>query len=598
MYKLGSQLKQASLQRRTAKTKIDKEAIELYSPTLLRVLAHRGVQTRQELEYTLNHLPHFEGLKDINKAAGRIAQAILQDELICIVGDFDADGATSVALLVRAFRAMGAYQVTYQVPNRFTDGYGLSAELVEQSAKAGIKLIITVDNGMGSFEAVECANQLGIDVIITDHHLAAETLPNAYCIVNPNQPDCAFESKSLAGVGVAFYVLIALRHWFKTQQPDHQAAHVNLAQWLDLVAVGTIADVVPLDYVNRILVAQGISRMHHDRVSYGIKALADVSSRDIKTLQANDIGFTLGPRINAAGRLDDMNLGIECLLADDVTTAWEKAEALQALNNQRRHVEQNMREQASDLLNEIIFDEVEIPPIICLYQANWHSGVVGIVAGRLKEKYHRPVIVFACETVDETLDETAADTATKLIKGSGRSIPGIHLRDLLERVSHIAPHAIERFGGHAMAAGLTLQAQNYDVFHEALLVAAKQMIKPSVFEPIIWTDGELSPQDFNLHFLQEIKRAGPWGQAFPEPVFDGEFRVLDARWLKEVHLKLRLEVPGQSSPVDAIAFFVNQAAWEYTDTEHVKIAYRLSENTFRDKTSLQLMIEYLWPLNP
>ncbi|RUO44342.1 single-stranded-DNA-specific exonuclease RecJ [Aliidiomarina taiwanensis] len=559
------------------------EGLPQHLPLPLRhILARRGVLQASELDLQLRGLLHFNTLKDAEKSAARIGQAILADESICIVGDFDADGATSVALFMRALTAMGARRVHFMVPNRFHDGYGLSPELVKLAHAEQTNLIITVDNGVSSFTAVEEANRLGIDVIITDHHLTADRLPEAYAMVNPNQPACSFASKALAGVGVTFYVLMALRAWFRDQQSNHPAAQVNLAQWLDLVAVGTVADVVPLDYNNRILVQQGVARIRQGLCIPGITALLQVAQREPAQIQARDLGFTVGPRINAAGRLDDMQKGIDCLLANDATEAREHALRLDELNRSRRTIEQSMQQDAESLLAKFELDADSFPNILAVYEPDWHQGVIGILAGRLKERFHRPVIAFA-------------DAGDNLLKGSARSIPGLHIRDLLERVHTLAPECIERFGGHAMAAGLSVPKDKFELFQEHVQRIANEWIEPHLLERIIWSDGALAPADFNLQLVHALNNAGPWGQKFEEPVFDGLFRVVQHRWLKDVHLKLVLEVEGSTQLVDAIAFHVPNAGWQFPNTEWVQLAFRLQENTFRGESKLQLMIEHIWP---
>lgn len=550
--------------------------------TLRRILARRGVQQANELELSLKGLLHFNTLLNAEKAAARIGAAILAQEPICIVGDFDADGATSVSLFMRALRAMGAEQVSFLVPNRFNDGYGLSPGLVRVAHEQQVKLIITVDNGVSSFTAVDEANRLAIDVIITDHHLTAATLPNAYTMVNPNQPDCSFVSKALAGVGVTFYVLMALRHWFRETHPEHVGANVNLAQWLDLVAIGTVADVVPLDYNNRILVQQGVARIRQGLCLPGVTALLEVAKRDPLQLQARDLGFTVGPRINAAGRLDDMQRGIDCLLSTDSESAREFALHLDELNRSRRVIEQDMQQDAEAMLAKFNIADGSFPSILAVHEPDWHQGVTGILAGRLKERFHRPVIAFA-------------DAGEGMLKGSARSIPGLHIRDLLERVHTLVPESIERFGGHAMAAGLSVPMTQFGTFQKVLHEVAEQWIEPAMLERVIWSDGELLADDFNLQLVRDLNGVGPWGQKFEEPLFDGTFRIVQQRWLKEVHLKLVLQVPGCQQLVDAIAFNVPNAGWELPATEHIQVAYRLQENVFRGQSQLQLMIEHIWP---
>src|SRR5690554_4705692 len=553
------------------------------SPRLCQVLARRGVKHAQQLDLSLKGLAHFSALADCERAAARIAVALQQQESICIVGDFDADGATSVSLFMLALQAMGAHNLQFLIPNRFADGYGLSSSLVNVAQQQGAKLIITVDNGMSSHDGVERANALGIDVIITDHHLPSSSLPNAYAIVNPNRGDCTFPSKALAGVGVTFYVLMALRSHFRALDANHPNAAINLTQWLDLVAVGTVADVVPLDYNNRILVQQGVARIRQGVCRPGIRALLNVAKRNLAELEARDLGFTVGPRINAAGRLDDMQLGIDCLLAEAEHESHAAALRLDELNRSRRTIEQSMQKDADAILARFDVQGQALPPILALHEEGWHQGVVGIVAGRLKERFHRPVIAFA-------------DAEDGLLKGSARSVPGLHMRDLLERVHSLAPHCIERFGGHAMAAGLTIPKAAYNDFCQILHQVAEQWVEPRMLERVIWSDGELDTSDFELAFVEQLKAIGPWGQKFEAPIFDNEFTVVKVRWMKEVHLKLTLAVPGSQNLVDAVAFNVPNQAWDWQESNRVRLAYQLQENVFNDRRSLQLMIQHLWPL--
>lgn len=555
---------------------------EHISPVIQNVLVNRGVTQAHELELNLKGLLHFRKLYQAEKAAARIGQAILAQERICIVGDFDADGATSVVLFVRALQAMGAQHVEFLVPNRFQDGYGLSVNLVQYAHEQQVQLIITVDNGVSSFAAVDRANQLKIDVIITDHHLTAEQLPAAFAMVNPNQAACSFPSKALAGVGVSFYVLMALRYWFREHHPNHQGAQVNLAQWLDLVALGTVADMVPLDYNNRILVQQGLARIRQGSCVAGITALLQVAKRDPHQLQASDLSFAVAPRINAAGRLDDMQRGIDCLLSNEPHQAYAFALHLDELNRSRREIEESMQQDADMFLARFQAEKNTLPSILAVHEADWHQGVIGILAGRLKERFHRPVIAFA-------------QAEAGVLKGSARSVAGLHIRDLIERVANLAPETVISFGGHAMAAGVQVSEQHFARFQHLLEQVATEWLEPHLLEQVLWSDGELTERELSLPFIRELQGYGPWGQKFAEPLFDGHFKVVQQRWLKEVHLKLVLQPLGRTQLVDAIAFNVPQAAWELPETETLQVAYRLQENTFRGESQLQLFIEHIWP---
>ncbi|MCC5856302.1 MAG: single-stranded-DNA-specific exonuclease RecJ [Idiomarina sp.] len=569
---------QVSIERRP---EVDASGLPQELPGIIRqILARRGVQGPEQLSLTLQSLHHFNQLTDCEKAAERIGNAVLAQEPICIVGDFDADGATSVTLFTLALTAMGAKHVHYLVPNRFADGYGLSPGLVNSAVEQGTRLLITVDNGISSFAGVDAANAAGIDVIVTDHHLPGQTMPAAYAVVNPNRRDCPFPSKALAGVGVVFYVLMALRTWFRQMHPEHPAGQLNLAQWLDLVAVGTVADVVPLDYNNRILVQQGVARIRSGACAAGVAALLKVAGRDQTQIQARDLGFTVGPRINAAGRLDDMQKGIECLLAVDVDQAHMHALHLDELNRSRRVIQAEMQQDAERLLAQFKQSDQQLPPVLAVHDVSWHQGVIGILAGRLKEQFYRPVIAFA-------------DAGDGLMKGSARSVPGVHMRDLLERVHTLAPHTIKAFGGHAMAAGLSVPEEQFAEFQAILSEVAASWVDSDILSRTLWSDGELSAADLSVDFVQQLQQLGPWGQKFEEPLFDGVFRVAQQRWLKEVHLKLVLEEPESGLLCDAIAFNVPNAEWDWQPCERVHVVYRVAENIFRGESRLQLMIEHL-----
>lgn len=567
-----------TLQRRP---EVDVSDLPAEMPWILRqLLARRGITTAEQLDLRLQRLPHFAQLHNAERAAERLWLAIERQEHICICGDFDADGATSTALMVSVLRAMGAQQVSYCVPNRFTDGYGLSPNVVSYAQQQGAQLLLTVDSGISCHAGVDAANAAGLDVIITDHHLAGAELPKAYAIVNPNQPACGFPSKSIAGVGVAFYVLLALRAQARERQ--HQAAQLNLAEWLDLVALGTVADVVKLDGTNRVLVQQGLQRIRAGHCRPGIQALLQVTQREPERLQATDLGFALAPRINAAGRLDDMAIGIECLLSEDINTATELAAQLNDLNAERRSIESEMRESAASYVADLQLTEAQLPPLLVLHEAGWHQGVVGIVAGRVKEQFHRPTITFA-----------AGDDG--LLKGSARSIPGLHMRDLLERVHTLQPNLIERFGGHAMAAGLSLAPENLEAFKQAAVAVAEEWLEAEALERTIVTDGSLDASCFTQGFVEQLQRLGPWGQGFPEPLFDDTFELVQQRIVGKNHLKMVVR-SNDGIILDAIAFNVDTNVWPDLELREAQLVYKLQLNHFRGRTNVQLLVEHLLPL--
>ena len=500
-------------------------------PLLRRLYLHRGVKTAAELERGAKYLLPWQSLGGIDAAVALLHRMLTGGQRIMVVGDFDADGATSTALTVLALRSMGG-NVDYLVPNRFDDGYGLSPEVVEQARARGAEMILTVDNGISSHAGVETAAAHGIPVLITDHHLPGETLPAADAIVNPNLSDSAFPSRALAGVGVAFYLMLALRAhlreqgWFTPQRSEP-----NLAAWLDLVALGTVADVVPLDANNRILVWQGLSRIRAGKCRAGIRALLEIANRDARQLAASDLGFAVGPRLNAAGRLDDMSVGVALLLTEDIAQARMLASELDALNQTRKEIEQGMKSEALALCDALERQHSDLPLGLAFYHPEWHQGVVGILASRLKERFHRPVIAFA-PAGDGTL------------KGSGRSIAGLHLRDALERLDTLYPGLIIKFGGHAMAAGLSLETEKYDAFRERFAALIDEWLDGEALQGVVWSDGELHAQEFSLHTAEMLREAGPWGQAFPEPVFDGKFKLLQQRLVGERHLKVMVEPLG------------------------------------------------------
>ena len=551
------------------------------SPLLSRIVASRGVDDERLLSSDLKHLLPVSSLKGIEVATGRLCQALKQQQRVLIVGDFDADGATATALCKRALLALGFQHVDYIVPNRFEYGYGLTPEIIDVASPYEAQLIITVDNGISSIEGVEYARKLGIDVVITDHHLPGGSLPDAVAIVNPNQPDDIFKSKNLAGVGVVFYLMLALkqalvkRDYFNREKIPLP----SIVRWLDLVALGTVADVVPLDSNNRVLVEQGLRRIRSGQCSAGILALLKVAKKDHSQACSQDLGFACGPRLNAAGRLDDMSLGIECLLTDSFDVAMNLASELDEMNRTRRELESGMKEDALKQLDSVDLDRKKLPRIICLFHEDWHQGIVGIIAARIRERYYRPCIVFAPSVDGE-------------IKGSGRSIPGIHMRDVIDRVATLNPQVVEKFGGHAMAAGLSLKAKDYSAFNDAVLSVMSVQVDASVFKEEILSDGELEPEFFSLTVAQELSQRIPWGQGFPAPVFDDVFEIVERRELKQVHLKYLLRKKGQSGVVSAIAFNVDVEKWPSPgDSAH--FLYQLSVNEYNEQRSLQLMVQRL-----
>lgn len=548
-------------------------------PRLKQIYADRGVEDAAQLNRSAKALLHYNQLQGVEKAVSLLAQAIATNKKIIIVGDFDADGATSTALSMMSLSMMGSTNHDYLVPNRFDFGYGLSPEIVEVAAGQQAEVIITVDNGIACFAGVEKAKSLGITVIVTDHHLAAETLPIADAIVNPNQPGCGFLSKNLAGVGVAFYLMLALRAELKANGwLELQGLPVpNLADLLDVVALGTVADVVPLDDNNRILVHQGLQRIRSDKCRPGIQAIIEVAGRERSRLVASDLGFVVGPRLNAAGRLDDMSLGIECLITDDPARARQIAVQLDSLNRERREIEGSMQQEAVKALEDLNLEASTLPYGLVLYQADYHQGVIGILAGRIKDKYYRPTIAFAHQD-DDTL------------KGSARSIPGLHIRDLLEEINSRYPDIIGKFGGHAMAAGLSLPLKNLAAFEQVFQQIAEENLKDKPLAGELISDGELQSEEFTLTFAQCLQEAGPWGQGFPEPLFDGEFELMQQRLVGSKHLKMLVK-HASGILIDAIAFNVDLALWPNAQCSHVTLAYKLDINEFRGRTSLQLMVE-------
>jgi len=554
------------------------------SPVLARIYAARGIEHLTQLETALTHLIPFDQIKNIGQMAGLLADAIKAEKRLLIIADYDSDGATACAVGIRVLRKLGAV-VDYLVPNRFEFGYGLTPEFVHLAHTTWQPdILITVDNGIASIDGVQTAKSLGMEVLITDHHLPGDELPDAMSIINPNQPGCLFPSKSIAGVGVIFYLMLAVRAELRKRGLFKNKQEPNLAHYLDLVALGTVADVVKLDDNNRILVQQGLKRIQHGSACAGIKALLNVAGRKMQQTTTYDLGFILGPRLNAAGRLDDMSLGIECLITDDITRAEYIARQLDALNVQRREIESNMQDDALSKLDNILHEEqsqIQNTYSISLFDHSWHQGVIGILASRIKDKYHRPVIIFAPGNDGE-------------MKGSGRSIPGFHLRDALDLVSKRYPGLIAKFGGHAAAAGLTIAADDFERFCEAFETTVRSLLTEKDMTRVIETDGDLDDSDMNMELAKYLMRQ-VWGQGFPQPTFNANFYVKSQRIVGEKHLKLKLKKKpsnGKAMPesthaaYDAILFFHNDPLPDVIDA-----VYRLQINEFNGRTTLQLLLE-------
>ena len=573
---------QIQLRRREAADGVDLP--DDLPPLLQRLYASRGVRSAQELERGVKGMLPWSQLTGVEKAVEMLYGAFKQELHIVVVGDFDADGATSTALSVLALRGLGYGNVSYLVPNRFEDGYGLSPEVVDQAHARGAQMIMTVDNGISSHAGVERAHALGIPLLVTDHHLPGDTLPAAEAIINPNLRDCEFPSKSLAGVGVAFYLMLALRTFLRDKGwfDERGIAPPNLADLLDLVALGTVADVVPLDANNRILTWQGLSRIRAGKCRPGIKALLEIANRDPQKLAASDLGFALGPRLNAAGRLDDMSVGVALLLCDNTGEARVLANELDALNQTRKEIEQGMQAEALTLCEKLERSSETLPGGLAMYHPQWHQGVVGILASRIKERFHRPVIAFA-PTGDGTL------------KGSGRSIQGLHMRDALERLDTLYPGLILKFGGHAMAAGLSLEEARFEEFQQRFGELVTEWLDPALLQGEVVSDGPLAAAEMSMEVAQMLRDAGPWGQMFPEPLFDGRFRLLQQRLVGERHLKVMVEPVGGGPLLDGIAFNVDTSIWPDNGVREVQLAYKLDINEFRGNRSLQLIIDHLWP---
>jgi len=554
-----------------------------FDPLLARIYAARGVTDARDVKHQgLADLLRIGTLDGVDAAADLLAQHISTHGRVLVVGDYDADGATATAVLVRGIRALGHAGVDYLVPDRFRFGYGLTPGIVELAAQRAPTLIVTVDNGIASLDGVAAARARGMAVLVTDHHLPGASLPEADVIVNPNLPGARFESRALAGVGVAFYVLAAL-----CRRLDRPVAIAT--QLLDLVALGTIADVVPLDRNNRILVQEGIRRIRAGRCVAGIAALVEVAGRSLQALAPKDLGYAVGPRLNAAGRLENMSVGIECLLTDDRLMARQIAESLDVINRDRRTLEAGMQEEANAVVARmrIGLEGVAPPPAVTLFDPGWHQGVVGLVAGRIKDQVHRPVVVFAPADDD-------------FVRGSARSVAGIHVKDVLEAVAARHPGLIERFGGHAMAAGLTLLRAKVAEFGAAFAAEVARRSEPSLLDGRMHTDGELDAHDLSVDTAERLEAAGPFGSGFPEPTFDGEFRVLEVRTLKDKHLKLWLTAAPRTPPVEAIAF-----GWRTRPNAHlpprdatVRVVYRLEINDYQGQRRPQLMVEHLESVEP
>ena len=550
-------------------------------PTLLtRLYAARGVQSQAELDKSLARLIPYQQLKGIDAAVDLLVVALEQRQRILIVGDFDADGATASTVGMLGLRLLGAAHVDYLVPNRFEYGYGLTPEIVEVALTRTPQLLITVDNGISSIEGVAAAKKAGLSVLVTDHHLPGNELPAADAIVNPNQPGCEFPSKALAGVGVIFYVLIALRARLNSLGWYQDSKAPNIAELLDLVALGSVADVVPLDANNRILVHQGLERIRAGRARPGLKAILEVAKRDHSKITSTDLGFILGPRLNAAGRLDDMSLGIECLLTDDDNAAREMAVQLDEMNQDRKSIEQGMQREALAQLKDLAIDSM--PFGLCLFDPEWHQGVIGILASRLKERYFRPTFAFA-------------DAGDGMLKGSGRSVPGFHIRDALSVVAAQHPELISKYGGHAMAAGLTLPEANFAVFSQAFDAEVRRQLREEDLTGRLLSDGSLAVEEFHLELARALRNAGPWGQHFPEPLFHGVFQLVEQRIVGERHLKVVLKTECGSVKLDGIAFGIDREVWPNPTIRWVELAYKLDLNEFRGNETVQLMIAHIEP---
>ena len=565
-----TEIKTRPTRARVVPTDADCSGLSGLDPVLRRLYAARGISDPNELNYALQYLLPVSSLSGIDEAVALLLQHV--NSRIIIIGDFDADGATSTALVMRCLRDFGISDVDYLVPNRFKFGYGLTPEIVQVAAERSPDLLITVDNGVSSIDGVAQARKLGIKVLITDHHLPGAELPAADAMVNPNLADNKFASSNLAGVGVAFYLMSALG---KEMQTAGRAGAARIpAKYLDLVALGTVADVVPLDHNNRILVNQGLERIRAGKSVCGIQALLQLAGRSANRIVSTDLGFVVGPRLNAAGRLEDMSVGIECLLTDSPDVAARFASELDVINRERKNIEAKMREEAFAAVDAM--ETRDLPSCICVYDERWHQGVVGLIAARVRERWNRPVIAFATEGDGQ-------------LKGSARSIPGVHVRDLLEAVSSSKPGLVGKFGGHAMAAGLSLEQDKFAEFSGLAATKLDQLYPQADFSGAILTDGDLPSDALNLKFARLLREGGPWGAGFPEPVFSGDFDIDEQRTVGEHHLKLRVRPAGGGVFIDAIAF--NQAGPVYRGV--VRLTYRLDVNEYRGFESPQLIVEQI-----
>lgn len=566
----------------------DSPEMQSLHPVIQRLYRGRGISDINDIKRSAGQLLPVSSMLGIDTASELLYHALQQQLRITIVGDFDADGATSTALMVLGLNKLGFQNVKYKVPNRFDYGYGLSPQLAQDVISEGTDVIITVDNGISCMEGVALAKSAGVMVIVTDHHLPGRTLPNADAIINPNQPDCQFASKNLAGVGVAFYLLLGLRQYLRQHNwfTQNQIPEPNLAEFIDLVALGTVADVVPLDSNNRILVHQGLARIQQGVCRPGIRALLQIANKDLKQVKSTDFGFVVGPRLNAAGRLDDMAYGIRCLLTEDYGQALKIAEDLNGLNTERKEIEQGMRIEAEAAVNTLQLQDGELPNGICVFEPDWHQGVIGIVAGRVKDKYYRPTIAFAIG------DET---DGVQQIKGSARSIQGIHIRDVLDQINTQNPGLIDKFGGHAMAAGLSLSLTNLEAFKAAFNQVLSEHLSEEVLTQVILTDGELPFECMSTAFCQQLNAAGPWGQAFPEPTFDGRFEVISHRLVGAKHLKMVL-TNESGLVIDAIHFNCDLNQWSNNAVRQVNLVYQLDINEFRGNRNIQLIASEVEPI--
>ena len=549
-------------------------------PLLARVYAARGATTLETAQPKLTHLLPPDSMGGLDRAVELLADAIAADRRIVVVGDFDCDGATACAVGVRGLRLLGARNVAHAVPNRMVHGYGLSPALVEDLAALQPELIVTVDHGIACHAGIAAAKARGWQVLVTDHHLPGETLPPADAIVDPNQRGDAFPSKALAGVGVVFYLLLALRRHLR-ERGAFDGQGPDLSCLLDLVAVGTVADLVPLDYNNRLLVSAGLKRLRNGQCQPGLRALAELAGRDLAQLTAGDIGFGIAPRLNAAGRLEDMALGIECLLCDDAARAHELAAVLDRINGERKELQQQMVDEAEALVATVPLDAGALPAALCLFDPAWHPGVVGLVASRLKDRMHRPVFAFA-----------PAEPGSDELKGSARSIPGLHIRDALAAVDARHPGLVGRFGGHAMAAGLSLPAAHFERFRDALQREVAAMLTPEQLQSELHRDGELGVDELGRPLAEQLRLAGPWGQGFPEPVFDGVFKVLQARPVASRHLKLSLLPAQGGAPLSAIQF----GGWTGAPMPaRIHAAYQLDLDDWGGRRGIQLLVRHWLP---